>query len=70
MWCHCIEQGLNKMRQRGALAASADPHDVALAMLAAIQGGLLLSKTTHSSQPLDIALNMAIDHVARCMIKS
>jgi TetR/AcrR family transcriptional regulator, transcriptional repressor for nem operon len=65
MWRERIENGLGKMRQRGALSASADPHDLALALLSAVEGGLLLAKTTRSSRPLEIALDMAIEHVAR-----
>ena len=65
IWGDRIENGLAKMQQRGELSASADPHDLALALLGAVEGGLLLSKTTHSSRPLEIAINMAIDHVAR-----
>jgi TetR/AcrR family transcriptional regulator, transcriptional repressor for nem operon len=67
MWRDGIEQGLAKMRERGGLAASADPHELALALLSAVQGGLLLAKTTHSSRPLEIALDMAIDHIAKHM---
>jgi hypothetical protein len=55
------------MRERGELAASADPRELALALLTAVEGGLLLAKTTRSSRPLEIALDMAIDHVARQM---
>src|SRR5271169_5923948 len=65
MWRDRIENGLAKMQDRGELSASADPHDLALALLSAVEGGLLLAKTTHSSRPLEIALDMAIDHVAR-----
>ena len=65
MWRDRIESGLAKMRERGELAASADPHDLALALLSAVEGGLLLAKTTQSGRPLEIALDMAIDHVAR-----
>ena len=65
LWRDHIESGLAKMRERGELAASADPHDLALALLSAVEGGLLLAKTTQSSRPLEIALDMAIDHVAR-----
>ncbi|MFA5949256.1 MAG: TetR family transcriptional regulator [Hyphomicrobium sp.] len=67
MWSDCIEQGLTKMRERGELAASADPHELALAVLSAVQGGLLLAKTTQSSRPLTIAIDMAIEHVAKHM---
>jgi len=70
MWRGHIEQGLTKMHECGQLAASADPHELALALLSAVQGGLLLAKTTHSSRPLEIALDMAIDHIARHMTTS
>jgi AcrR family transcriptional regulator len=69
-WRDRIEQGLAKMRERGELAASADPHELALALLSAVEGGLLLAKTTRSSRPLEIALDMAIDHVARHLTAS
>ena len=65
MWRDRIENGLAKMQERGELAASADPHDLALALLGAVEGGLLLAKTARSSRPLEIAIDMAIDHVAR-----
>ncbi len=65
MWRDRIENGLAEMQERGELAASANPHDLALALLGAVEGGLLLAKTTQSARPLEIALDMAIDHVAR-----
>jgi AcrR family transcriptional regulator len=65
VWRGRIENGLAKMQERGELSASADPRDLALALLSAVEGGLLLSKTTHLSRPLEIAIDMAIDHVAR-----
>ena len=65
MWRDRIENGLAKMRERGELKPSADPRELALALLGAVEGGLLLAKTTRSSRPLEIALDMAIDHVAR-----
>src|SRR5258706_16046067 len=68
MWRDRIENGLAKMQERGELSASADPHDLALALLSSVEGGLLLAKTTHSSPPLEIALDMAIDHVARHVV--
>lgn len=70
VWSHCIEQGLAKMRERGELAASANPHELATAVLGAVQGGLLLAKTAQSSHPLRVTLDMAIDHVARHLTKS
>jgi TetR/AcrR family transcriptional regulator, transcriptional repressor for nem operon len=65
LWRERIENGLARMQERGELSGSANPHDLALALLSAVEGGLLLAKTTHSSRPLEIAIDMAIDHVAR-----
>ncbi len=65
IWRDRIEEGLSKMQKRGEIVASADPHDLSLALLSAVEGGLLLAKTAQSSRPLEIALDMAIDHVAR-----
>ena len=66
-WIDRIEHGLAKMRERGALAKSADPRELAIALLIAVQGGLLLAKTTRTSRPLEIAMDMAIDRVAKHM---
>ena len=65
MWRERIENGLARMQERGELIASADPHDLALALLSAVEGGLLLTKTTRSNRPLEIVINMAIDQVAQ-----
>lgn len=67
MWSDSIERGLTKMRQSGALSPSTNPHELAMALLSAVQGGLLLSKTTQTSRPLEIAIDMAIDHIVRHM---
>ena len=67
LWRDRIENGLKRMQARGELDASAKPGDLALALLGAVQGGILLAKTTRSQRPLAIALDMAIDHVVRHM---
>jgi AcrR family transcriptional regulator len=67
VWSNSIERGLTKMRERGELAASADPHELAIALLSAVQGGLLLAKTMRTSRPLEIAIDMAISHIATHM---
>jgi TetR/AcrR family transcriptional regulator, transcriptional repressor for nem operon len=67
-WSARIENGLQKMQERGELTAAADPHDLAVAILGAIQGGLLLAKTTRTSRPLELAFDMALEHVARHVV--
>jgi TetR/AcrR family transcriptional repressor of nem operon len=64
-WGAVIEVGLCRMRERGQIRIGADPKAMAVAVLAAIQGGILLSKTARSSQPLELALDMALSHVER-----
>jgi TetR/AcrR family transcriptional repressor of nem operon len=64
-WGAVIEKGLCLMRERGQIKASANPKAMAVALLAAIQGGILLSKTARDSQPLELALDMALSHLER-----
>ena len=65
-WASRIENALRNMKAKGLLKASAEPKELSLAVLAAIQGGLLLAKVSRTSRPLEIAFDMALDHVARC----
>jgi TetR/AcrR family transcriptional regulator, transcriptional repressor for nem operon len=63
-WRRQIEKGLMRMRERGELAPDAVPADIALAVLSAVQGGLLLSRSARSSRPLELAFDMALAYVA------
>jgi TetR/AcrR family transcriptional repressor of nem operon len=62
-WQGYIERGLAEMRDRGELRREADPATLALATMAALQGGLLLTKTTRSTRPVEVALDAALAHV-------
>ena len=53
------------MREHGRLRPDAATHDLATAIMAAVQGGLLLAQTTRSTRPLELALDMAFCHVER-----
>jgi AcrR family transcriptional regulator len=63
MWEELICQGLRQMQDRGELSASVDPEELALAMLAAVQGGLLLSQVRRDPKPLEMAVNTMISHL-------
>ena len=63
LWRQRIEVGLVRMQARGELAADAAPADLALAVLSAVQGGLLMSRSAKSDRPLAIAFDMALAHV-------
>ena len=65
LWESHFTEGLKAMRDRGELNAEADPAELATAVIAALQGGLLLAQTTRQSRPLELALDMAIGHIAR-----
>jgi TetR/AcrR family transcriptional repressor of nem operon len=63
-WQSYISAGLAVMRDNGELAPEADVDELALTMMSALQGGLLMAQTTRSARPLELALNMALGHIA------
>lgn len=63
-WQGAIAEGLAAMKERGALRDGADVDQLSLALLTALQGGLLLAKAQRDGKPLRTALNTAIDHIA------
>lgn len=63
-WEAALRVGLRRMCTRGELRPSADPDRLALALLAAVQGGLLLSQTAREIAPLEAALDTVLDHIA------
>lgn len=60
-WESAIRDALSAMHARGEL--DADPDDLALAVLAALQGGLLLTQIQRDTRPLEVALDTILDHV-------
>ncbi len=51
------------MREDGLISPEADPAELAVTVMTALQGGLLLAQTTRGACPLELALDMAITHV-------
>lgn len=64
-WGSQIDAGLRRMRDRGELTETANPEELAIAILGAVQGGLLLAKTMRSVRPVQLALGMALALVER-----
>jgi TetR/AcrR family transcriptional regulator, transcriptional repressor for nem operon len=60
-WEDGIRSGLRAMHQRGELRADPDP--LATALLAAVQGGLLLTQVRRSTNPLEVAIDAMLDHI-------
>src|SRR6266487_5142372 len=62
-WEQLFADALARMRARGELRADAPPDALATALLASIEGGLLLSQTRKSAASLEIAVEAALAHV-------
>lgn len=62
-WRSMLVTALERMRDNGVLSAGIDAPALATGLLAAVEGGYLLSQTAHDPRPMQVALNMAIDHV-------
>jgi TetR/AcrR family transcriptional repressor of nem operon len=62
-WQGLLAAGINRMRDNGALRPEADPNALATCLMAALQGGYLLSQTTQDGEPMRLALDMALTHV-------
>jgi TetR/AcrR family transcriptional regulator, transcriptional repressor for nem operon len=63
-WEAAISAYLAGMRDRGQLSADADPGELATAVLAALQGGLLMAKVERNVRPLAAALDVMISLIA------
>src|SRR6201996_3442478 len=62
-WEQLFRHGLTLMRDRGALRADADPEQLTYALIAALQGGMLLAQTARDLTPLRAALTSALQYV-------
>lgn len=62
-WLDLFREGLQLMHDRGDLLPSADPDVLANALLAALQGGLLLAQTLRRADPLRDSLQAAVAHL-------
>jgi TetR/AcrR family transcriptional repressor of nem operon len=67
-WEAGIRGGFQAMHDRGELGQDASPDRLATTMLAALQGGLLLSQVQRSTAPLEVALDTVIDHISAQMV--
>jgi len=66
-WEGAIARGIEAMHDRGELPASVDPDRLAVALLAAHQGGLVLTQVRRDPAPLEAVLDAMIDHVAELL---
>ena len=64
-WENMIHDGLVTITARGELPEGTDVNRIALAFLAGIQGGLLLSQVRRETAPLEAAVDTMIEHLSR-----
>jgi TetR/AcrR family transcriptional repressor of nem operon len=62
-WEESIASGLTSMQERGVLSAAAVPADLAISLVAALQGGLILTQAQRDPRPLEVALHSALSYV-------
>jgi TetR/AcrR family transcriptional repressor of nem operon len=64
-WEAYLIDGFTVMHEDGLIPGEADPAELAITVMTALQGGLLLAQTNRDVRPLELALEMAIAHVER-----
>src|ERR1700749_4479470 len=56
-WAAAIADGLRSLHAEGKLPSGIDPDDLAITLLATLEGGLLLSQVQQRSRPFETAIN-------------
>ncbi|MDE1896191.1 MAG: TetR/AcrR family transcriptional regulator [Rhodospirillales bacterium] len=64
-WEAHIAAALETIKREGNLSQAADISKLAIGIVAALQGGLLMAQTDRTIRPLEVALDMALEHVSR-----
>ena len=67
-WEELLAAGLRRMQADGTLSTDADAGQLATGLMAALQGGYLLARTAHNSRPMEVSLDLALDHVRSYLI--
>ncbi|WP_328380108.1 TetR/AcrR family transcriptional regulator [Streptomyces sp. NBC_01020] len=63
VWSEAIRAGLAAMVDNGSLRPETDATTLSLALLAAVQGGLVLAQAQHTTEALEAALDAVITHI-------
>jgi TetR/AcrR family transcriptional regulator, transcriptional repressor for nem operon len=56
-WANAIQNGMRSLHRQGRPTAGVDPDDLAVTILAALQGGLLLAQVHRDARPLQTTLD-------------
>ncbi|MEO6886068.1 MAG: TetR family transcriptional regulator C-terminal domain-containing protein, partial [Jatrophihabitantaceae bacterium] len=63
LWAQSIDDGLTAMVDNGILRTNTDTRQFALALLAAMQGGLILAQAQHTTEALEASLDTVIQRI-------
>jgi Transcriptional regulator LmrA/YxaF-like, C-terminal domain len=64
-----IAAGLRRMQAKGTLKPDANPDDLAISLMAAVQGGYLLANTAHDIRPMEISIDLALEQLKSYLAK-
>lgn len=59
-WSAAISEGLRSRQAAGELASAIDPDDLAVTLLATLEGGLLLAQAQRSTRPFETAVDTVL----------
>jgi TetR/AcrR family transcriptional repressor of nem operon len=62
-WTDALAAGIARIKKSGELGRRADPHKLAVGLLASLQGGYTMAQATHDIAPMDTAVRAAIAHI-------
>jgi AcrR family transcriptional regulator len=62
-WQSLLHDGLRAMRERGELRPEADLDELSMALLAALQGGSVLSQTLRTAEPMRVSMKAGLAYV-------
>jgi len=62
-WESCLTQGLRRLKAQGVLQVSVSPDSLAMFCVAAIEGSLLLAKTTKNAAPIEATIHQLKAHL-------
>ena len=63
-WAAAIADGLRSLHAEGRLLSDVDPDDLAITLLATLEGGLVLAQAQRSTRPFEIAVDTILSLIA------
>ncbi|MBE1876552.1 TetR/AcrR family transcriptional regulator [Myceligenerans pegani] len=69
-WQRLLNEALDRMKDTGVLAESADTTRLAVGFLASLQGGYLLAQTARDVEPMATAIDVALSHLESLTVQS